>query len=52
MEFFFIDQQMIPSQKIDDLIAHMVQRSDLKVTSVENHMQAPKFKAHSNFDVK
>lgn len=52
MEFFFIDPQLVPSQRIDHLINHMVQRADLKVIQAENHKQAPKFKAHTNYDVK
>ncbi len=52
MEFFFIDPQMVPSQKIEDLIGHLVKRTDLKVTQAYNHAGAPKFKSHNMHDAK
>ena len=50
LEFFFVDPQMIPSKNVDDLIPNLLQRQDLQITEVTHHRQAPKFKAHSNFD--
>ena len=52
MEFFFIDPQVEPSGKIAALIEKLLQRQDLKIVQAYDHKQAPKFKAHSNFDAK
>ena len=50
LEFFFIDPQMVPSKQQTDLIENLLQRQDLKIVEATQHKQAPKFKAHSNFD--
>lgn len=52
LEFFFIDPVTIPSKSLADLIAHLMSRQDLKIEHAFDHKQAPKFKAHSNFDSK
>lgn len=51
MEFFFIDPEKVPSKAVGDLITQLQQRLDLKVVEVYQHRQAPKFRAHNNFDV-
>ena len=50
LEFFFVDPQMIPTKKVEDLIPNLLQRQDLQITEVTHHRQAPKFRAHSQFD--
>lgn len=50
MEFFFIDPAVVPSGTVPELIEKLLQRQDLKIVQALEHRQAPKFKAHSNFD--
>jgi len=52
LEFFFVDPLMVPSKKVEDLIASLLQREDLQIVQATHHRQAPKFKAHSNFAAK
>jgi len=52
MEFFYIDKQVVPSGNVADLLASLLQRQDLKIVQAYDHKQAPKFKAHSNFEAK
>lgn len=52
MEFFFVDPKIIPSKSVGDLLANLLQRRDLGIVQVHDHKQAPKFKAHNNFDSK
>lgn len=52
MEFFFIDPQMVPSKQVQDLLVKLTERADLKILKVQNHREAPKFKAHTNYDAK
>jgi len=52
LEFFFVDPQMVPSKKVEDLIPNLLQRQDLQIVEATHHRAAPKFKAHSNFDCK
>ena len=43
---------MVPSKKVDDLLIKLSERQDLKIVKVQNHREAPKFKAHNNYDSK
>ena len=50
LEFFYIDKKTVPDQKLTTLCSTIKATPELKVVEAVEHCDAPKFRAHSNFD--
>ena len=52
IEFFFLDPQTVPDRKPQTLVDLLLQDGQMQIEEALPYVQAPKFKAHENFDAK
>ena len=50
LEFFYIDKKSVPDGKLTTFCEIVKKTPELKVVEAVQHADAPKFKAHTNFD--